>query len=159
MSLHDFGLLTIWTVIHSQAANYLSDITNVGIRIDHQSPWSQVKLVQSACIDLHATLQTQRVRPKSGFERTRSYFESNLFSDTALRELQQDDGNSSKADDSNVLYGDLEVAGESFFVATNRQFLLTGSCTALSGKSLRKILLDDGEFGDPYFYIIKSQFF
>lgn len=125
-----------------------TDTNHSSYRIDHQSPWSKVKLIESVCIDLRDTLQMQRVRPKSGFERTRSYFESNLFSDTALRELQDNAGHANAEnndDDRNVMYGDVDVIGDAFFVATNRQFLLTGN-KSLNRKSVRKLMLDDGEF-------------
>lgn len=150
ITLHDFGLLTIWTIIQLQtiASGSNNDIKqNQSYRIDHHSPWSKVKLIESVCIDLHDVLQMQRVRPKSGFERTRSYFESNLFSDTALRELQDNTNRTNSADDDekNVLYGDVEMIGDTFFVTTNRQFLLTGS-KSLNRKSLRKLMLDDGKF-------------
>lgn len=87
-SLHECGLLILWTVLCNTAITS-TDLMNK--RIEHQSLWSKVKLIQNKVIDLSASVrqmfQLKNVRrPTSkSFDKTRSYFESELFSDAALQ--------------------------------------------------------------------------
>lgn len=145
-SLHEFGIVTLWTIMFSVA--FVDTVKRKDTeRIDHQSPWSKMKLIQIRSLDLRAILQTIIVRPKSGFEKTKSYFENDLFSDAALRELQDRDrvNDHRQPAQMDLLCFDLEFHKDSFYIATNQKFLLTGNRSLLR-QSFRKIMLnDDGE--------------
>lgn len=146
--MHESGILTIWTVL--QLHNTFD--TETTDRIDHRSPWSTVKLVQSNIIDLNHQWTTMNIdnRPKSAFQKTRSYFESNLFSDSALQELNNISNNRStiSVDDLVPLRCiDLEVIEDRYFVATNKKYLIAGT-ESLHKDSLRRIAIinDAGRF-------------
>lgn len=107
--------------------------------IDHFSPWASVRLIQSHVIDLHnqSVKHAFSGRPVSAFDRTRSYFESNIFSDSALQELHAIDATPRPTsgrivgENSNALKCfDLLILGNTYFVATNQGVLMTGTLSA-----------------------------
>lgn len=106
--------------------------------IDHSSPWATVRLIQSHFIDLRIPSigRSSTGHPLSAFDRTRSYFESNIFSDSALQELHAIDatprpmsGRREPPSDALACF-DLILLGSSYFVATNRGVLITGTLSA-----------------------------
>lgn len=141
--MHECGILTIWTVL--QLHNSFD--TEATDRIDHRSPWSTVKLVQSNIIDLNVQWisMTIGIRPKSAFQKTRSYFESNLFSDSALQELNNISNirSTTFVDDLVPLRCiDLEVIEDCYYVATNKNYLIAGT-ESLHKDSIRRIAIND----------------
>lgn len=122
----------------------IADINST--RIDHQSAWSRVKLTHSKTIDLRQSIETfvskkVRKRPKSGFEKTKSYFNSDLFNDTALQELQENNQNEDKLLTKFCCVA-LELSADGVFVATNENFLLFGR-KSFKTDAFRKIQIDD----------------
>uniref|UniRef100_A0A1B0CNK3 Uncharacterized protein n=1 Tax=Lutzomyia longipalpis TaxID=7200 RepID=A0A1B0CNK3_LUTLO len=116
-SLHEDGILIIWLLIETSSAEPTFSINASA----HDHAFSKAKLVQSNLFDLRPFLMEDRTT-KSNFERRLSYFEGDLFSDTALKELQDKDGE--KDSNSEILCTDFEALTEGYFVATNRPFLL-----------------------------------
>lgn len=112
-------------------------------RIDHQSMWSKIKLVQNKSIDLRQSigrrldLLLERPTSSKSFDKTRSYFESELFSDAALQELQQNGPVEPKFINSFGCSA-LELTHEGILVATNENFLLFGR-KSFKNESFRKI--------------------
>lgn len=158
-SLHEFGYLTLWTLIESSTV-LVDDIKSN--RIDHQSAWSHVKLNQSRCIDLRESIDTFvrkkfRQRPVSGFKKTQSYFENDLFNDAALKELKETNGN----DDNKLLTKftcvAMDISLDSIFIATNENFLLHAR-KSLRSNSFRKIQIDDEPSSRRYATTLLSMF-
>lgn len=86
-------------------------------------------------------MQTKMSRPtSSAFDKTRSYFESELLSDNALRELQQMNSIESK-----LVTGfrctALEMTKEGILIVTNENFLFFGR-KSFKNESFRRIQID-----------------
>lgn len=97
-------------------------------------------------MDLASINLNKKVRPKSGFEKKKLYFESNLFSDAALRELHDLDAQKdSLAQSHSFRCIDLEYHEDGVVVATNKSFLIFVP-TSLNRDSLRKISIDETNF-------------
>lgn len=138
-------MLTIWTIVKTNSPILSSESYNER-KIDHRSPWSKTQLIQSNVIDLASANLSKKVRPKSGFEKKKMYFESNLFSDAALRELHDFDVEKDLMDHSEHFRClDMECHDDGIVVATNKSFLIFIG-TSLSRDSLRKLFIDDGNF-------------
>lgn len=141
-------MLTIWTIIKTNTdfTNFESSISNSEQKIDHRSPWSKIQLIQSNIVDLGSIYLTKSVRPKSGFEKKKMYFESNLLSDAALRELHNFDVQKEFLNQSDSFRCvDMESHEDGVVVATNRSFLIF-IATSLSRDSLQKLIIDDSNF-------------
>lgn len=141
-TLHECGLLILWTLL-SNASGVYSDLANK--RIDHQSLWSKVKLIQNKAIDLRSSVRQMPAmkmsRPTSkSFDKTRSYFESELFSDTALRELHEMNAGEEKIL-TNFRCTDIELTSEGILISTNENFLLFGR-KSFKNESFRRIQID-----------------
>lgn len=145
-SLHECGLLILWTVLCNTTGVYTDLVSK---RIDHQSLWSKVKLIQNKVIDLRASVrqmpsQLKLSRPTSkSFDKTRSYFESELFSDAALQELHQ-----MNADEEKLLTTfrctAIELTSEGILISTNENFLLFGR-KSFKNESFRRIQVDSNK--------------
>lgn len=118
-------------------------------RIEHQSLWSKVKLIQNKVIDLSASVrqmfELKRARPTSkSFDKTRSYFESELFSDVALQELHR----MNAADDEKLLTTfrctSIELTRDGILISTNENFLLLGR-KSFKNESFRRIQIDSSK--------------
>lgn len=140
--MHECGFLTLWTVLgktpHSKQTEFSAK------RIDHQSMWSKIKLVQNKVIDLRQSIGHQlraqsakRPNSSASFDKTRSYFESEVFSDAALQELQQ-----IHLDEQKLITGfsctALELTHKGILIATNENFLLFGR-KSFKNESFRRI--------------------
>ncbi|XP_055313463.1 uncharacterized protein LOC129574888 [Sitodiplosis mosellana] len=141
-SLHECGLLILWTVL-SNATGVYTDLSNK--RIDHQSIWSKVKLIQNKAIDLRSSVrqmvQLKMSRPTSkSFDKTRSYFESELFSDSALQELHEMNAIEEKIL-TNFRCTAIELTSEGILISTNENFLLFGR-KSFKNESFRRIQID-----------------
>lgn len=142
-SLHDTGLLVLWSVLETSATNLNIELTEK--RIDHQSEWSNVKLIQNKLIDLrpHAQSSThfRQIRPtSSSFDKTRSYFESDLFNDAALQELQTTNHIDRKYF-TNFRCVALELTRDGILIATNENCILFGRKTMRS-ETFHKLQID-----------------
>lgn len=84
-------------------------------------------------------------RPRSGYEKTRSYFESNLFSDSALQQLHAINGKHDDPLQSPILCLALEFTNDAFYVATNKKFILFGT-KSFHKDAIRKIVVDQTNF-------------
>lgn len=133
--------------MHTFAQSYSNiTTTNVSNNIDHSSPWATVRLVQIHSIDLRGhSSPLVSGRPVSAFDRTRSYFESNIFSDSALQELHAIDASTQPADryghhtSDSLKCFDLIIQGNTYFVATNLGVLMTGTLLAYGQGRSRSI--------------------
>lgn len=143
-SLHECGLLILWTVLCNTTNTY-TDLLNK--RIEHQSLWSKVKLIQNKVIDLSASvrqmfqLKRSMRRPTSkSFDKTRSYFESELFNDAALQELHR-----MNVDDEKLLTTfrctAIELTSVGILISTNENFVLLGR-KSFKNESFRRIQID-----------------
>ncbi|GAB0097379.1 hypothetical protein DMENIID0001_130160 [Sergentomyia squamirostris] len=110
-SLHEEGILIIWSLLHSST----KDPT-----ISTSHTFSAIQLIQNNLFDLRPHLMDEK-SSKNHFERKLSYFESDLFNDSALKELQDRDSIEEKTE---ILCTDFVSSPEGYFVATNRPFLL-----------------------------------
>lgn len=141
-SLHECGLLVLWSIL-SKSNGSGSDLTKK--RINHQSMWGKVELIQTKMIDLRSSfskqMQMKMSRPtSSSFDKTRSYFESELFSDVALKELQDMNSIETKLVTSFRCTG-MEMTREGILIVTNENFLMFGR-KSLKNDSFRRIQID-----------------
>lgn len=110
--------------------------------------WSKVKLIQNKVIDLSSiirpTIKSKTTRPNSSsFDKTRSYFESELFNDVALQELHQINSTEMKLI-TNFRCTSLELTNHGILIATNENFLLFGR-KSFKSDSFRKIQIDSNQ--------------
>lgn len=107
----------MWVLVETSSTDLT--VASSGNACDHT--FSNIKLIQSNIFDLRPILMKDRP-PRNNFERKLSYFESDLFSDAALRELQGKDR--AKDADVVILCTDFEATAEGYFVGTNKPFML-----------------------------------
>lgn len=124
-SLHECGLLVLWSVLNKSTGD--NSLQNRK-RIDHQSTWSTVKLTQTKVLDLRPifgqTLKSMNSRPTSSeFNKTRSYFENELYSDLALQQLHEMNTDKVKLLTS-FRCTSLEITNSGILIATNENFFL-----------------------------------
>ncbi|KAI8039711.1 hypothetical protein M5D96_007132 [Drosophila gunungcola] len=80
-SLNDSGLLTMWTLVEGAVSSNSNEFS---------SPWARVKLLQSASCDLRSYLERRLLKShQSAYEKTKSLFQGNIYSDDLLRELNE----------------------------------------------------------------------
>lgn len=151
-SLHKNGTIIIWTIARIQ-----SELVD-GLKksdLDYIHAKSRVKLVKNVIIDLNASPKStgkENPKRKSAFEKTRYYFENDLFNDKVLRELQEIDTSRGKnqtliGDDLMKFNGCLAGLNE-IFVASDLNFILALSRLNLGDKT-RKIFTNDSSFISP----------
>lgn len=128
-TLHENGLLSAWTVVPiSVGSTQLTTAVPGSPDCQQQlAPWTLFKLVQGAALDLltiHSITDSVSTRQMSGFQRTLSLFENNLFSDVALQELQTSD-TATPVEVAALRCTDLLLtAAGDLIVATNRPHLM-----------------------------------
>ncbi|CAD7088791.1 unnamed protein product [Hermetia illucens] len=111
--------------------------------MEYNSPSARFKLTQSAVYNLRDYLSQKMSRPKSSFDKTRSYFENDLFSDNALKELQETN-NKPSSDLSGLRFTGFDVGIERIYISTNRDFII--SCTkTLKPEKFRKIVFENSK--------------
>lgn len=92
-SLNKVGIVVIWSL--SQIEFKEDDLTSEKFQssyLNFVQANSRVKLVKNISVDLNLQLRQvfeKTKRKKSAFEKTRYYFENDLFSDKVLKELQE----------------------------------------------------------------------
>lgn len=124
-SLHECGLLVLWSVLNKSAGENSMYSRK---RIEHQSTWSTIQLAQTKVLDLRPvfghSLKAMATRPTSStFDKTRSYFENDLYNDLALQQLQQ-----LHVDNVKLLTSfrctALELSNSGILITTNENFVL-----------------------------------
>lgn len=141
-SLHEEGLITIWTILEIRNLNFDADQLNI-------SPWSRIKLVRSTSIDLRHKLNSAK-RRKSQFEKTRSYFENDIFSDDVLKELNNNSDVEKESNEKDVRMTDFEINTEGFYIGTNKNFIYFLPKSLKIGNS-RKIIVDESKKFELYY--------
>lgn len=104
-----------------------------------------MKLTQTKLIDLRPSIEPlirlRLARPtSSAFEKTRSYFENDLFNDTALRELQELNRVETKCL-TDFTFTTMELTHEGILIATNANFLLFGR-KSFKNEKFRRLKID-----------------
>ncbi|KAL9918326.1 uncharacterized protein ACN427_000705 [Glossina fuscipes fuscipes] len=157
VSLHDSGILTIWTLVETSSnLTYLNNrkATGRGSHIkksidshEYNSPWARVKLIQSAIIQLKDYLECKNARlPFDSFKQTQNLFQQNIYSDKALREIGAKKG--LKKVLQNVTFRSLDVGSETIYICTNHNYILC--CPkSLKSESFRRIPLNESDFLFP----------
>lgn len=135
-SLHEEGLISIWTILDNKNLNFDSDQSNI-------SPWSRVKLVLSTSVDLRHKFNGSK-RRKSQFEKTRSYFENDIFSDDVLKELNDKNEVENESTQRYVRMTDFEINAEGFYIGTNKNFIYFIPKSMKIG-NFRKIIVDESK--------------
>ncbi|XP_070496233.1 cytoplasmic dynein 2 intermediate chain 1 isoform X2 [Chironomus tepperi] len=155
-SLHENGFLSVWTLL--QLDNYDDDVRKLEMNFTHNG--SDVKLIKNMSIDMNQFLSTtsneneKNVRKKSAFEKTRYYFENDLFSDKVLKELQEIDTDRLQRS-KNFMYRNEMFTATSFdlnynelFISSDTNFIVAMSRLCLGDKA-RKIITNDSNFISP----------
>uniref|UniRef100_A0A1B0GBI9 WD repeat-containing protein 60 n=1 Tax=Glossina morsitans morsitans TaxID=37546 RepID=A0A1B0GBI9_GLOMM len=153
VSLHDSGILTIWTLVETSSdLTYLSNrkLTGRSSHVkkstdshEYNSPWARVKLIQSAIIQLKDYLECKNARlPFNSFKQTQNLFEQNIYSDKALREIGAQKGLKKLLQ--NVTFQSLDVGSETIYICTNHNYILC--CPkSLKPESFRRITLNESD--------------
>lgn len=139
----------MWSILETTSTNFNAELTDK--RIDHQSGWSNVKLIQSKLIDLRPNVQSWNgfspfLPASSSFDKTRSYFEIDLFNDAAFHELQTARQMDSKYNADLRCVG-LEVTRDGILIATNDNFILFGRKT-MRCETFEKLQIDNDDHND-----------
>ena len=112
--------------------------------IKHNSYNSRINLLQNHIININKLLETRFINKKTKFEKNFSYFNSNIFDDNILKELQQQDENNLKNNynnELNIKFIDFIINNEQIFIATNCNFIYY-----LYKKIIKKIFIDDCKY-------------
>ena len=146
-SLHENGTITIWTILMSSTA--MQDENLDGKRMYFLKPGSHVKLVKNLIIDLNPSpIEKLPDVRKSSFEKTRYYFENDLFDDKVLRELQKIDTTKVSQKDKLVRdeyqrFCDFEVDYKEFLVTTDSNYVLGKSRINFNAKERKIGIVED----------------
>ncbi|KAH8355286.1 hypothetical protein KR093_010338, partial [Drosophila rubida] len=145
-ALNDSGLLTIWTLVESGRSGGPQG-TN-----EYSSPWARVKLLQAASCDLRDYLERRLLkRNQSAYEKTKSLFQGNVYSDDLLRELNQTQTLATALADQGLQglrFSGIDAGSELIYVCTNRNFVLC--CTrSLKTERFSRIGLHESRFLFP----------
>lgn len=148
-SLHRNGSIIIWTISRLQSESLASDLQYTHIK-------SRAKLLRNVVIELNSPKieMKDNVKRKSAFEKTRYYFENDLFSDKVLRELQEiDSSRLSKAknvssDEELTKFIDCAVNLYEIYVASDLNYISAVARLNL-GDETRKIVTNESSFVSP----------
>lgn len=154
-SLHRSGSVVIWTITRSQhetAEKLFPQRTD----LDYTHVTSRVKLIKNVTIDLNATSKSigkENPRRKSAFEKTRYYFENDLFNDKVLRELQEIDTSrliktKNPFDDDLMRFDHCTVSLNEILVASDLNYIVAISRLNLADKT-RKIFTSTSSCNSP----------
>jgi hypothetical protein len=154
-SLHKSGTIIIWTISISRAEMEIDSAKKLNLEfIDFKS---RVKLIKNLTIDLNSspkTTEKETIKRKSAFEKTRYYFENDLFSDKVLRELQEIDTNrlsktkNNYGDHELMKFNDCAVSLNEIFAASDMNYIVALSRLNLGDKT-RKIFTNQSSFISP----------
>ncbi|XP_016946431.1 uncharacterized protein LOC108022099 [Drosophila biarmipes] len=142
-SLNDSGLLTMWTLVEGASSSNSNEFS---------SPWARVKLLQSATCDLRSYLERRLLKSKqSAYEKTKSLFQGNIYSDDLLRELNETQTLSTALQDQGLQgmrFTSIDTGSELIYVCTNRNFVLC--CTrSLKTERFSRIAVNESRFLFP----------
>lgn len=153
-SLHKNGVIVIWTVSRAQV-EATESASKAGL--DYRHLKSRISLTKSITINLNSPgkiPEKASVKRKSAFEKTRYYFENDLFSDKVLRELQEIDTNrlvkakSPLDDDELMKFHDCAISLNEIFAASDLNYILAVSRLNL-GDQTRKIFTNHSSYVAP----------
>ncbi|EDV35821.1 uncharacterized protein Dana_GF12274 [Drosophila ananassae] len=142
-SLNDSGLLTMWTLVEGSASNNTNEFS---------SPWARVKLLQSGICDLRNYIQRRLLKSnQSAYEKTKSLFQGNIYSDDLLRELNETQTLSNALQGQGLQglrFTSIDTGSELIYVCTNRNFVLC--CTrSLKTERFSRIAVNESRFLFP----------
>ncbi|XP_022227178.2 uncharacterized protein LOC111077282 [Drosophila obscura] len=145
-SLNDSGLLTMWTLVEG-ASSAGSSGSN-----EYSSPWARVKLLQSASCDLRGYLERRLLRSnQSAYEKTKSLFQGNVYSDDLLRELNETQTLSTALQGQGLQglrFTSIDTGSDLIYVCSNRNFVLC--CTrSLKTERFSRIAVNECRFLFP----------
>jgi len=119
---------------------------------EYCSPWARVKLLQAASCDLRDYLERRLLkRSQSGYEKTRSLFQGNVYSDELLRELDETQTLTTALADQGLQglrFSGIDAGSDLVYVCTNRNFVLC--CTrSLKTERFTRIGLHESRYLFP----------
>ena len=155
MSLHESGVLTIWTLVQTSDSNFnmirAKNYENLGYSsklveiFEFISPWARIKLIQSAILNAKDYLETGSQQTPSRFVKTKTLFQKNIYSDQVLKELNQ---SSAEIGQQGLRLTSIECGYNNLFICTNRNFILMCSKT-LKMDRLKRIMIGESRFLFP----------
>ncbi|EDW00754.1 uncharacterized protein LOC6560978 [Drosophila grimshawi] len=145
-SLNDSGLLTIWTLVESGRG------CGAGTSNEYSSPWARVKLLQAASCDLRGYLERRLLkRNQSAYDKTKSMFQGNVYSDELLRELNETQTLTTALAGQGLQglrFSSIDTGSDLIYVCSNRNFVLC--CTrSLKPERFTRIALHESRFLFP----------
>ncbi|BFG06349.1 uncharacterized protein DMAD_04878 [Drosophila madeirensis] len=148
-SLNDSGLLTMWTLVEGSNA---AASTSTSSSNEYTSPWARVKLLQSASCDLRDYVERRLLRSnQSAYEKTKSLFQGNIYSDDLLRELNETQTLSTALQGQGLQglrFTSIDTGSDLIYVCSNRNFLLC--CTrSLKPERFSRIAVNESRFLFP----------
>ncbi|XP_064548985.1 cytoplasmic dynein 2 intermediate chain 1 [Drosophila montana] len=146
-ALNDSGLLTIWTLVESGLRGYGAGSPN-----EYSSPWARVKLLQAASCDLRGYLERRLLkRNQTAYDKTKSLFQGNIYSDELLRELNETQTLTTAFAGQGLQglrFSSIDTGSDLIYVCTNRNFVLC--CTrSLKPERFTRIGLHESRFLFP----------
>lgn len=119
---------------------------------EYSSPWARVKLLQAASCDLRDYLERRLLkRNQSAYDKTKSLFQGNVYSDELLRELNETQTLANAFADQGLQglrFSNIDAGSELIYVCTNRNFVLC--CTrSLKTERFTRIALHESRFLFP----------
>ncbi|CRK98392.1 CLUMA_CG011751, isoform A [Clunio marinus] len=154
-SLQQSGTVTIWTIsrTHFDEVGSLNPRKS-DLKFSHVK--SRIKLLRNVVIELNNLTKKipekeGKLTRKSAFEKTRYYFENDLFNDKVLRELQEIDTNRlNKAknpfdDDDLLRFNDCTIGLNEILATTDLNYIVAISRLNLADKT-RKIFTNESSF-------------
>lgn len=142
-ALNDSGLLTMWTLVEGASSSNTNEFS---------SPWARVKLLQSASCDLRSYLERRLLKSNtSAYEKTKSLFQGNIYSDDLLRELNETQTLSTALQGQGLQgmrFTSIDAGSDLIYVCTNRNFVLC--CTrSLKPERFTRIAVNESRFLFP----------
>lgn len=114
-------------------------------KFGYSSPWARVKLIQSSIVYLKDYLETKTMQSLSRFDKTKALFQKNIYSDEALKELNESNGDFGLQ---GLRFTSIECGSDSIYICTNRNFILMCSKT-LKPERFRRIVLNESRLLFP----------
>ncbi|KAM7342345.1 uncharacterized protein ACRADG_009808 [Cochliomyia hominivorax] len=155
VSLHDSGIVTVWTLVETSEANLnLPQIkkiektkysTRLMPSVENTSPWARVKLMQSTTVNLKHYLEMKSQQLQTRFDKTKQFFQKDIYSDEALKELHE---HRSEMGQQGLRFTSVECGSENVFICTNRNYILMCS-KSLKIDKLKRIMINESRFLFP----------
>ncbi|XP_065366929.1 cytoplasmic dynein 2 intermediate chain 1 [Calliphora vicina] len=155
ISLHDSGIVTVWTLVETSETSInlsqmkkhekLKNSSKRSQTFEYTSPWARVKLMQSCIVNIKDYLETKAHHTQSRFDKTKALFQKDIYSDEALKELNQC---SPEMGQQGLRFTSLECGSENVFICTNRNYILMCSKTLKMDK-LKRIVIHESRFLFP----------